>query len=185
MDQWTRKSAPPQKSNDQLLHLPIINNTSNTFFLLRILMPTVAKCPQKSWFPIRTWLITIRGCSHGFPQDTLLFLLLKFITLPQLDDLLIEITKQVIDPDDFGQSLYESWVVSSNKTTPFIGRLGGGDSDFASFLQHAGVPSMDMFFGADYPVYHSIYDNYNWMVKFGDPLFRRHVASKRALYGLL
>ncbi|KAG0622034.1 hypothetical protein M758_3G066300 [Ceratodon purpureus] len=103
---------------------------------------------------------------------------------PQLDDLLIETTKQVTDPDDFGQSLYDSWMVSSNKPTPSIGRLGGGDSDFASFLQHAGVPSMDIYFGADYPVYHSIYDNYNWMVKFGDPLFRRHVAIT-TVWGLL
>lgn len=27
-----------------------------------------------------------------------------------------------------------------------IDRLGGGGSDFASFLQHAGVPSMDLYF---------------------------------------
>lgn len=32
---------------------------------------------------------------------------------------------------------------------------------------------------ADYPVYHSTFDNYNWMTKFGDPLFHRHVAGKR------
>lgn len=95
---------------------------------------------------------------------------------PQLDDLIMEVTKQVTDPDDVDQSLYKSWVLSSNKTTPSIGRLGGGDSDYASFLQHAGVPSVDLFFSEDYPVYHSVYDNYNWMSKFGDPLFRRHVA---------
>uniref|UniRef100_A0A1D1Z5S5 Putative glutamate carboxypeptidase 2 n=2 Tax=Anthurium amnicola TaxID=1678845 RepID=A0A1D1Z5S5_9ARAE len=29
---------------------------------------------------------------------------------------------------------------------------------------------------ADYPVYHSMYDDFFWMRKFGDPLFHRHVA---------
>lgn len=29
-----------------------------------------------------------------------------------------------------------------------IDRLGGGGSDFAAFLQHAGVPSTDIFFAA-------------------------------------
>lgn len=103
---------------------------------------------------------------------------------PQLDELLIEITKQVTDPDDVKQSLYTSWVASSNKTTPTIDRLGGGGSDYAAFLQHAGVPSMDISFGADYSVYHSTFDNYNWMAKFGDPLFRRHV-SVTSVWGLL
>lgn len=28
----------------------------------------------------------------------------------------------------------------------------------------------------DYPVYHSLYDDYVWMERFGDPLFHRHVA---------
>jgi hypothetical protein len=28
-----------------------------------------------------------------------------------------------------------------------ISRLGGGDSDFAAFLQHAGVPALDLHFG--------------------------------------
>lgn len=28
----------------------------------------------------------------------------------------------------------------------------------------------------DYPTYHSVFDNYNWMSQFGDPGFHRHVA---------
>lgn len=28
----------------------------------------------------------------------------------------------------------------------------------------------------DYPTYHSVFDNYNWMAQFGDPGFHRHVA---------
>jgi hypothetical protein len=30
---------------------------------------------------------------------------------------------------------------------------------------------------AEYAVYHSLYDDFVWMEKFGDPLFRRHVAG--------
>jgi hypothetical protein len=29
---------------------------------------------------------------------------------------------------------------------------------------------------SEYPVYHSLYDDYVWMERFGDPLFHRHVA---------
>lgn len=30
---------------------------------------------------------------------------------------------------------------------------------------------------AEYPVYHSLYDDFIWMQKFGDPMFKRHVAG--------
>ncbi|KAK8955228.1 putative glutamate carboxypeptidase 2 [Platanthera guangdongensis] len=33
----------------------------------------------------------------------------------------------------------------------------------------------------DYPVYHSMYDDFVWMQKFGDPLFHRHVAGASIL----
>lgn len=31
---------------------------------------------------------------------------------------------------------------------------------------------------AGYPVYHSMYDDFIWMEKFGDPMFHRHVAGE-------
>nr|GLL24645.1 probable glutamate carboxypeptidase 2 isoform X2 [Ipomoea trifida] len=71
---------------------------------------------------------------------------------PQLDDLLLEIAKK-------------------------IQRLSRVDSDFAPFLQHAGIPSIDMYYGKDFPVYHTAFDSYDWMVNSGDPLFHRHVAA--------
>jgi N-acetylated-alpha-linked acidic dipeptidase len=57
--------------------------------------------------------------------------------------------------------------------------LSEGVSDFAAFLQRAGVtPALDLEFGGDdNPMYHSVYDNFNWVEKFGDPLFHRHVAG--------
>lgn len=101
---------------------------------------------------------------------------------PQLDELLKQATQQVKDPDNSSQTLYQSWVGSSS--SPTIGRLGSGESDFAAFVQYVGIPSADMAFGKGYPVYHSMYDDFVWMEKFGDPFFHRHVAAA-SLWGLI
>ncbi|KAL4374734.1 hypothetical protein HN51_008557 [Arachis hypogaea] len=104
---------------------------------------------------------------------------------PQLDELIKKATQQVTDPDNSSQSLYEAW--TSSGTSPLIGRLGGGGSDYKPFVQHVGIPSIDLAFGgdtADYPVYHSLYDDFIWMQKFGDPMFHRHVAAA-SVWGLV
>nr|XP_048320756.1 probable glutamate carboxypeptidase LAMP1 isoform X4 [Ziziphus jujuba var. spinosa] len=101
---------------------------------------------------------------------------------PQLDELLKRATQQVLDPDNSSQTIYESWFGSSNSEE--IGRLGGGGSDFAAFVQHIGIPSAIMSYGKGYPVYHSMYDDYIWMQKFGDPGFHRHVAVA-SVWGLI
>ncbi|CAN6863774.1 unnamed protein product [Brassica oleracea] len=98
---------------------------------------------------------------------------------PQLDDLIKQVAKEVRDPDNTTQSIYESWIRSNNSGV--IGRLGSGASDYASFVQHVGVPAVDMLFGGGYPVYHSMYDDFTWMEKFGDPMFHRHVAIASVL----
>jgi N-acetylated-alpha-linked acidic dipeptidase len=54
-----------------------------------------------------------------------------------------------------------------------IAALGSG-SDYSSFLQHAGVPSLDLRFGgfdSSDGIYHSIYDDYYYYTKFLDPDF--------------
>ncbi|KAL5768726.1 hypothetical protein ACOSQ2_015509 [Xanthoceras sorbifolium] len=101
---------------------------------------------------------------------------------PQLDELLKQATQQVQDPDNSSQTIYEAWVGSSN--SPVIGRLGGGGSDYGAFVQHIGVPAADISFGKGYPVYHSMYDDFIWMEKFGDPMFQRHVAAA-SVWGLV
>ncbi|CAI0628575.1 unnamed protein product [Linum tenue] len=93
---------------------------------------------------------------------------------PQLDELLKEAAKQVQDPNNASRSVYDSWTGSG--ASPPIGRLGGGGSDYAAFVQHIGVAAVDMSFGDGYPLYHSMYDDFIWMEKFGDPMFHRHVA---------
>ena len=54
-------------------------------------------------------------------------------------------------------------------------RVGSG-SDYMVFLNHLGVPAADLSFDGPYGVYHSIYDNHNWVATIGDPGFRYHVA---------
>ena len=51
-----------------------------------------------------------------------------------------------------------------------IGDLGSG-SDYTPFIQHLGVPSTDIGSDGPYGVYHSVFDNYNWFIKFADPTF--------------
>uniref|UniRef100_A0A0D6QTN6 Aminopeptidase NAALADL1 n=1 Tax=Araucaria cunninghamii TaxID=56994 RepID=A0A0D6QTN6_ARACU len=104
---------------------------------------------------------------------------------PQLDDFIKEVAKEVEDPDNPGKSIYESWAASSGGSSPQIGRLGGGGSDFAPFVQHVGIAATDFSFGPKpwLSVYHSLYDDYMWMAKFGDPLFHRH-AAMGAIWGL-
>lgn len=55
--------------------------------------------------------------------------------------------------------------------------LGAG-SDYSPFLQHLGIPSMNLGFGGEDPagVYHSIYDNYAHYTRFGDPGFQYGIA---------
>nr|XP_016451825.1 PREDICTED: probable glutamate carboxypeptidase 2 isoform X1 [Nicotiana tabacum] len=103
---------------------------------------------------------------------------------PQLDELIIQVAQQVKDPDNSTQTIYQSWLGSSNDTTVKLGRLGGAGSDYAAFVQHIGVPTLDLSFGDGYPVYHSMYDDFVWMKKFGDPMFHRHVAVA-SVWGLL
>jgi N-acetylated-alpha-linked acidic dipeptidase len=61
--------------------------------------------------------------------------------------------------------------------------LGSG-SDYTAFLDHAGIPSVDVGFKGKYGVYHSIYDDFFWMEKFGDPEFVTHAMAAK-LYTLI
>uniref|UniRef100_A0A6N2N2R4 Aminopeptidase NAALADL1 n=1 Tax=Salix viminalis TaxID=40686 RepID=A0A6N2N2R4_SALVM len=66
---------------------------------------------------------------------------------PQLDRLLLKTTRQVDDPENSSQSIYESWVAAPSNS-PTIERLGGGGSDYAAFVQHIGIASADISFGS-------------------------------------
>jgi len=115
--------------------------------------------------------------------------------VPSLRDVLREVAAIVPEPKR-GGSVGEQWerqqkaawartapVVLDGKDATFdlqLGRLGSG-SDYTAFLDHLGIPSLDMGFGGPYGVYHAVYDNYYWMSHFGDPEFLYHQAAARAL----
>ncbi|XP_044349857.1 probable glutamate carboxypeptidase LAMP1 isoform X3 [Triticum aestivum] len=64
---------------------------------------------------------------------------------PQLDELLKQASKKVQNPDNGTESLYDMWMASDSSQ---IGRLGGGGSDYSAFVQHIGIPSVDMAIGS-------------------------------------
>ncbi|KAF2110909.1 N-acetylated-alpha-linked acidic dipeptidase-like protein [Lophiotrema nucula] len=88
-------------------------------------------------------------------------------------------------------------VPSPNQTIPkqtvkdtwngHISTMGSG-SDFTAFQDFAGIPSIDMGFGFDSKSavyhYHSNYDSFDWMEKFGDPGFQYH-ATIAEIWGLV
>jgi N-acetylated-alpha-linked acidic dipeptidase len=79
--------------------------------------------------------------------------------------------------------MYDVWSHESGE----VGILGSG-SDYTAFL-HRGIAAIDMGAGGgpDDPVYpyHSNYDSYHWMEKFGDPGFHTHKAMGQYLTLLL
>ncbi len=83
-------------------------------------------------------------------------------------------------PDSSGKrSLYDNWRAQDKSAAEArFGKLGSG-SDYAPFLQLAGVACLDMASTGSYGVYHSTYDSFRWMEKFGDPDFTRHAAMAR------
>ena len=98
-------------------------------------------------------------------------------------------------PSPKGGTVYEAWQKASQPENPTaqqsptenvgenhrlpvaqvkadvpVGDLGSG-SDYTAFLQHLGVPSSDVSSSGPYGVYHSVFDNFAWFKKFGDPDF--------------
>ncbi len=100
---------------------------------------------------------------------------------PSLRALLRDVAKQIPDPSHQG-SVYDVWRKRANLAAdslePQMGDPGGG-SDFAGFYNHLGIPIADWGFGGPQGVYHSAYDSYHWMSKFGDPGFEFHATAAR------
>ncbi|KAI9486684.1 MAG: hypothetical protein EXX96DRAFT_550094 [Benjaminiella poitrasii] len=106
---------------------------------------------------------------------------------PSLNKIIYEVTSMIDDPLT-GKTVYEAWSERNNVTgvpsaTPPVGVLGSG-SDFTAFMDYLGIASMDITFNGDYGVYHSVYDSFHWMEKFGDPKFEYHQTMTR-IWGLL
>jgi N-acetylated-alpha-linked acidic dipeptidase len=105
---------------------------------------------------------------------------------PSLRATLRDVARAVPHPGGTG-SIYQEWRRSeamADSLEPEMGDPGGG-SDFAGFYNHLGIPHLDWGFGGNYGVYHSQYDDFAWMSRFGDPGFVRHAAAASLGAGLL
>ena len=76
----------------------------------------------------------------------------------------------------------QSRPASPETSGPPVGDLGSG-SDYTAFLQHLGVPSLDIGSSGAYGVYHSTFDDFEYFKKFTDPTFLYEQEMAR-VYGL-
>jgi N-acetylated-alpha-linked acidic dipeptidase len=99
---------------------------------------------------------------------------------PSLRPILRDVARQVPDPKGTG-SVYAEWRRANavpDTTEPAMGDPGGG-SDFAGFYNHLGIPIAEWGFGGPGGVYHSQYDDFTWMSRFGDSTFAYHATAAR------
>ena len=124
----------------------------------------------------------------------------KAAAVPSLQQFVREVSKQVPSPK--GGTVYEQWrhdqetdatnhiasslganhIGSAAEEDVRVGNLGSG-SDYTPFIQHLGVPSTDIGSEGSYGVYHSVFDNYNWYIKFADPNFA-YLQQQARVFGL-
>ncbi|MGH9369544.1 MAG: M28 family metallopeptidase [Thermoanaerobaculia bacterium] len=101
-----------------------------------------------------------------------------------------EAAASVPDPGFPGKSVAHTWRENAGKTNVrsyATGAAGdelpvailGSGSDYTVFFNRLGVSSVDLVFDGPYGVYHSVYDDYNWMATAGDPGFLYHAAMAR------
>jgi len=106
------------------------------------------------------------------------------------ENLIYEVSKGVKDPQT-GVSVYErlkarqvtyektakSKLEALNKKGFTLGAMGSG-SDYSSFIQHLGIPALNMGYGGEDPggEYHSIFDSYDDYRRFKDSSFEYGVA---------
>ena len=96
---------------------------------------------------------------------------------PLLHKAIYEVTGLVQSPNQTveGQTVRDLW-------DGHIGTMGSG-SDFTAFQDFAGIPSLDYSFrrGSKDPVYHyhSNYDSFDWMDRFGDKTWQYHLAMAK------
>ena len=93
---------------------------------------------------------------------------------------IVDITRDLTSPA--GGSLYDAWrkagsgggsITSGARKDGelVVTRIGSG-SDHTVFINHVGVPVVDMSFNGPYGVYHSAYDSHHWVATIGDPGFK-------------
>jgi hypothetical protein len=94
--------------------------------------------------------------------------------VPSLDGLLHDTTKAVHWPGTSG-SIYDDWSAQSGGGVPAVDRLGSG-SDYGTFIDHFGVPSVDIGSSTPSGDYHCSCDNFYMEDHFIDPGWVYHQA---------
>jgi N-acetylated-alpha-linked acidic dipeptidase len=104
---------------------------------------------------------------------------------PSLKPLFRAATRVVPDPVGPG-TVYDVWLKGHNGDTTALtfGNLGGG-SDFSGFYHHLGIPAGGIGFDGPDGIYHSMYDSYDWMSRFGDPAYKAHRAGAQLIAVIL
>jgi N-acetylated-alpha-linked acidic dipeptidase len=124
--------------------------------------------------------------------------------IPSMRDMVLDAAASILDPRT-NKTLRETWLARKRSQwagtgpldldervwsgqdarssptdlfAPMMGWMGSG-SDYTPFVAHLGIPAVDVDFSGRYGVYHSIYDNFFWMEKFGDPEFLLHATAAR------
>ena len=117
---------------------------------------------------------------------------LELSAVGTLAPMIVELTRDLTAPD--GQSLYDHWRAAGSGGGSItsgarkdgelvVTRIGSG-TDHTVFINHVGVPIVDMSFNGPYGVYHSAYDSHRWVATIGDPGFKyAHLMTQ--LWGTL
>ncbi|MBT6375900.1 MAG: M28 family peptidase [Gemmatimonadales bacterium] len=91
-----------------------------------------------------------------------------------LERFMIETSKDAPHPE--AATLFDAWQGQQPGEALRLGALGSG-SDYTVFLDHLGVPSLNVGYGSANGIYHSLYDTYYYYQRFGDPGYKYGVAQ--------
>ena len=115
-----------------------------------------------------------------------------------LAPMLVEASRTLLDPS--GKSLYDAWKATAESEKESGNQSGqmndsgvadsgladtriGSGSDHTVFLNFVGMPVIGLQFDGPYGVYHSGYDDFYWMNRFGDPGYKYHTLMSQ-LWGV-
>lgn len=117
---------------------------------------------------------------------------LELSAVGTLAPMIVELTRELTVPS--GGSLYDAWRAAGKSDGSItsaarkdgelvVTRIGSG-SDHTVFINHVGVPVVEMSFNGPYGVYHSAYDSHHWVATIGDPGFK-YARLMSELWGTL
>jgi N-acetylated-alpha-linked acidic dipeptidase len=116
---------------------------------------------------------------------------LNAVGSPLLAEVLRSVARIIPSPLSTSSTAYDDWAYdyllpNPNSDVPTVGTMGTG-SDYTVMLDHLGIPCLDLNFNRQskvvYP-YHSNYDSFYWVDKFGDVGFKKRLAMAQ-LWGVL